>query len=399
MKALRILSIAASLSLGFALHAQDVLITQEGDAHKVYEIEIGGSSIFYKLENTPEAAIQKINKSQVLMIKYQDGRKVIMGEEEKEKEKVAQNEQQEQSMSLTLNETLEIAALNAKFVEEYNQRKVEFTEEPKDKRAKMLFCTFGLKKDTRLQDKNVKISIQAGDCYISSAKDSPTFKQDGTSYNPCIQVIVGNISTKTVYVDLGNSFFIRNGEATPYYIPSATSTVSGTSGGASVNLGNVANVLGIGGVVGTLASGVNVGGGKSSSSSTVTYAQRVVAIPPKSEIKLEFQRYFLPDSKCWKFRTVYYNKVSQTIRVESPFKINRGEVLTYTEEDKTLSYGVRIAYAFDESCQQTNSLYADMYLKEILGGKRYSGGTTNWIDEDCLTSNWKDVIYMVVDNY
>ncbi|MBQ4525464.1 MAG: hypothetical protein IJA00_05250 [Bacteroidaceae bacterium] len=42
MKVLRVLDIAASLSLGFAssLLAQDVLITQEGDAHKVYEIDV-----------------------------------------------------------------------------------------------------------------------------------------------------------------------------------------------------------------------------------------------------------------------------------------------------------------------------------------------------------------------
>lgn len=400
MKALRILSIAASLSLGFALplHAQDVLITQEGDAHKVYEIEIGGSSIFYKLENTPEAAIQKINKSQVLMIKYQDGRKVIMGEEEKEKEKVAQNEQQEQSMSLTLNETLEIAALNAKFVEEYNQRKVEFTEEPKDKRASKLFCTFGLKNDARLQDKNVKIALQAGENFTHYARETPIFKQEGRYVNPGIQVIVENISTRTLYVDLGNSFFVRNGEASPYYTPSATSTTTGTSGGASINLGSVASALGVGGIAGTLASGVNVGGGKSSSSSTVTYAQRIVAIPPKSEIKLEFQRYFLPKCKYWKFESLEYHKAAEKIKASPSIKINRGETICYTEKDKTLTYGIRIAYAFDEACQQTNSLYADIFLKEILGGMICGECSSYSIDTNRLTPNWKDVLYMVADN-
>lgn len=400
MKALRVLGIVTSLSLGFAssLLAQDVLITQEGDAHKVYEIEIGGTSIFYKLENTPEAVIQKIDKSQVLMIKYRDGRKVIMGEEENGQAAAngqpSQEQPQEQPVAFTPGEEAEIAALNAKFVEEYNQQRVEWTK-PKNKKARELFCTFGIKKDARLQDKNVIMTIQAGDCWSLVAKGTPFFEQSGAYINPGIQVIVGNISTKTVYVDLGNSFFVRNGEAAPYYIPSATSTTTETSGGASVNLGSVADVLGVGGIAGTLASGVNVGGGKSSSSSTVTYAQRVVAIPPKSEIKLEFQRYILPGSECWKFEPWYYHKAARRIKAVPSIKINRGEVLTYTEEDNTLSYGVRIAYAFDENCQQVNSLYADMYLKEILGG---SGGG-NRISTDNLTPNWKDVIYMVVDNY
>ena len=50
----------AVLSLGSVstVSAQDVLVTQQGDVHKVYEIEIGGSSIFYKLENTPNATMR-----------------------------------------------------------------------------------------------------------------------------------------------------------------------------------------------------------------------------------------------------------------------------------------------------------------------------------------------------
>jgi len=403
MKALRILSIAASLSLGFAssLLAQDVLITQEGDAHKVYEIEIGASSIFYKLENTPEASIQKIDKSQVLMIKYQDGRKVIMGEEEKEKEQVAQNEQQQsqdQPITFTPEEEAEIAALNAKLIEKHNQRKVEWTDSKK-KKASRLFCTFGLKKGSRLQDKNVKITFMVGYKVDWYNRNKQLEFISGTSFvNPGIQMSVENISTKTVYVDLGNSFFIRNGKASPYYTPSATSTTTGSSGGASINLGSVASALGVGGIAGTLASGVNVGGGKSSSSSTVTYAQRVVAIPPKSEIRLEFQPYFLSNSSYWKFQTDRYTKNEEKIVTKSKgFDIDRGETIIYTEKDNTLTYGVRVAYSFKESCQHISTLHADIFLKEILGGADRSG-CYGWIDSNRLTPNWKDVIYMIVQN-
>lgn len=392
MKALRILSIAASLSLGFAssLLAQDVLITQEGDAHKVYDIEIGGSSIFYKLENTPEAAIQKINKSQVLMIKYQDGRKVIMGEEEKEKEQIIEKAQQPQGlpMAFTPEEEAEIAALNAKFVEEYNQRKVEFTE-PKDKRAKMLFCTFGLKKDTRLQDKNVKITLESQNYHSPSAK-SPILGKYGTNAGAGILVTVKNTSSQTVYIDLGNSFFVRNGEAAPYYTPTSTSTTTGTSGGASVNLGSVVSALGVGGIAGTLASGVNVGGGKSSSSSTVTYAQRIVAIPPESEIKLEHQKYCNTKYDCSKIRIT-----KNSIWTLENININQGEVNTFTEEDNILNYSIRIAYSLEENCQQTFKLYATTYLKEIMG---VTGNNSYSIKQKHLTPNWKDVIYMVIDN-
>ena len=395
MKVLRVLDIAASLSLGFAssLLAQDVLITQEGDAHKVYEIEIGGSSIFYKLENTSEAAIQKIDKSQVLMIKYQDGRKVIMGEEEKEQ--VVQNEQQqEQPMTFTPEEEAEIAALNAQFVEEYNQRRVEF-KEPKNKKAGMLFCIFGLKKDIRLQDNKVKVHIQTGENFIRINGD---FAQGGRTVNPGVQITVENLYSQTIYVDLGNCFFVRNGEAYPYYKPSATSTTTGSSNGASVNLGSVTSALGVGGIAGTIANGVNIGGGKSSSSSTITYSQRIVAIPPKSEIKLEFQRFFLPNSKYWKFQSRRFAnyKTDDYIKAYPEMDINRGEKITYTETDNTLNYGVRISYSLEENCLKTNNLHADFYLKEIIGVSR--AGTLYHMNSDGLTSNWKDVLYMVVRN-
>lgn len=400
MKTLKVLGVAASMSLGFASasFAQDVLITQEGDAHKVYEIEIGGSSVYYKLENTPEAVIQKMDKSQVLMIKYQDGRKVFIGEEEKEQVAEKSQQPQAQATTFTPEEEAEIAALNAKFVEEYNQQRVEWTE-PKDKKANTLFCTFGLKEGARLQDKNVKIKIESGALWYSSRKGSgpQSFKQDGTYLNQGILVTVENTSPQTVYIDLGNSFFVRNGEASPYYVPSATSTTAGTSGGASVNLGSVAGALGVGGVVGTLAGGVNVGGGTSNSSSTVTYAQRVVAIPSKSAIKLEFQSYFLPNSNYWKIKSTKLSKASQYLKTfPDDIEVNRGEIISYTEEDETLSYGVRIAYSFNETCQQISTLYADIFLKEILGGKEDT--YLYYIDTERLSPNWKGVIHMIISN-
>ena len=372
------------LGIGSTVSAQDVLITQTGDVHKVYEVEIGGTSIFYKLDNSSEATIHKMDKNQVLMIKYQDGRKVIIGEEGKQI-------QESPTVVQTQENETEILALNAKFVEEYNQRKVEVTK-PANRKAKLLFCTFGLKKDSRLQDNNVKISLQSGE----TQQNKKTIIGAGSSLNQGILVTVENISPKTVYVDLGNSFFIRDGEASPYYTPSATSTSIGLSGGVSVNLGSVTSALGVGGIAGTLANGVNVGGGKSNSSSTITYAQRIVAIPPKSGIKLEYQKYFFPNSACWKFKTKRFSKIYESIRTyPDDMKVTIGESVLYTEKDKTLSYGVHVAYSLEESCQDIISLNADLYLKEIMGVVMYN---SNSINEKYLSPNWKDVLFMVVEN-
>ena len=54
-------------------------------------------------------------------------------------------------------------------------------------------------------------------------------------------------------------------------------------------MGSVAGALGIGGVLGTLANGVNVGGASSTGTSTTTYSQRVISIPPMASVSLEPQ--------------------------------------------------------------------------------------------------------------
>lgn len=403
MKLLKIFGITVLFwSIAFAASAQDVLITSEGDAHKVFEIEIGGSSIFYKLENKPEAAIQKIDKTQVLMIKYQDGRKVIIGEEEKLQTATPVQHAQEQTPPTALSQEMEIEiqAINAKIVEEYNKIKVEYVE-PKDKKANALFCTFGLKEDAKLQDDKVKIVMETG---VDIEKIGRGYTATGylkgvtdVEFHQGILVSVINNSTNTIYIDLGNSFFVRNGEATPYYIPSSTSSTSGTSSGVGVNMGSVAGALGVGGVIGTLAGGVNVGGGKSSSSTTVTYAQRVVAIPPKSQIKLDFQKFFPEVGKYWKLSSSNSNAalVRPRIKTDEDFNIKRGKVITFTEEEETLNFGIRISYSLNESCQQMNNLYADIYLKEMLGAN-FLTGTYVRLDVSKLSPNWKDVLHMVV---
>lgn len=53
--------------------AQDKIITKNGDVILAYQVDIGGSSIYYKLQNHDKANLKSINKSDVLMIKKQNG--------------------------------------------------------------------------------------------------------------------------------------------------------------------------------------------------------------------------------------------------------------------------------------------------------------------------------------
>lgn len=97
-----------------------------------------------------------------------------------------------------------------------------------------------------------------------------TISKDGA-----LTAVVFNRTSEIMIIDQTMSFFVNsNGRSTSYYDPTVTkiseTEVSSSTTGASVNLGAVAGALGIGGPIGLLASGVNVGGSETDGSSTTS---------------------------------------------------------------------------------------------------------------------------------
>lgn len=95
-------------------------------------------------------------------------------------------------------------------------------------------------------------------------------------------VTIINKSDSTMYIDMAESYYVNNGTAQQLYTNSVTTNFSSGSQGATVNLGSITNALGVGGVAGTLAQGVNVGGSNTSGSSTQVFEERYISIPPLS---------------------------------------------------------------------------------------------------------------------
>lgn len=57
--------------------AQDIMVTNDGESMKVYNIEVGQSAIFYQLEDNKNSEVKRIEKTNVLIIKKQDGTQII----------------------------------------------------------------------------------------------------------------------------------------------------------------------------------------------------------------------------------------------------------------------------------------------------------------------------------
>ncbi len=106
-----------------------------------------------------------------------------------------------------------------------------------------------------------------------------------------LTAVVYNRTSEIMTIDQTKSFFVNaDGTSVCYYDPTVRTTsvtdMSSVTKGASVNLGAIAGALGVGGPIGQLANGINLGGSGTSGSAetTTTYIadQPQVSLAPHS---------------------------------------------------------------------------------------------------------------------
>lgn len=350
--------------MSLSVHAQDVVITKEGDALKVYGLEVSATAVFYRESPDENASIVRKNKSDLLMIKYSDGRKVIINENNNLNQSIAVSQQPEATVSAEFTEADKAA--NEIALAKWNnfpEGKMKATK----KKAVILYCVLRPDRDSRIADTNVELSFKTGGFF----KDQTT----GTSFI----LSVKNKTRKTIYLDLGNSFFIRGEQAEPYYIPTANSSTTGTSTGVGVNMGAVAGAIGIGGSAGKLANGINVAKGSSNYNTTITYSQRVIAIPPMSTKDLDEMR-IVPFGKSDIDPTQFYGNIFDMksrarygTGTKLPHLLNIGTTInlwaTNNFEEGQISFktGTFLTYSFTEDIQSPRSLQANFSVRRIMG--------------------------------
>lgn len=375
--------------------AQDLIITQEGETHKVYELEVGASSVFYKLENNENALLHKMDKNNILMIKYQDGRKQIMGEDENSK--IANNENIEQKQATPASNVVDYTdnAANSAAIEYWNNIDVQYYANDKsNKKANLLYCQCELSPQSKIVDKNVELKFSSPCIY------------DGTVHNyKSFKVSIKNKSTETIYLDLGKCFLIRGSETIQCYTPSMTSNSSGQSIGTSVNMGSVANAVGISGALGTLAQGVNVGGGKSSSTTTTTFAQRIVPVPPMSEKEIgtidlfSYADYGAKDIDIYNIKCGYYTWVYRLDIILEDIKTpSIGETVSISDKE-LIHFGTYITYSMDEAQNNPQNLNGTFSMSKIIGMKGANANKAilsgKYLKEKDLSPNYKDAIFFL----
>lgn len=375
-----------------SLFAQDKIITREGETITGYGTEVGPSTIYYRAESAETSPTLKIAKNLVLMVKFQNGEKVMISEDG-----TNSNAAVSSPTAATANTTGSVredvaisdeenAAIMARYTPD-----VTYTGGSVGKDAGKAVFFFNFTKDSHVADKNVEISYKAGTLGRSkrsaswsnfiwiteytglTAKMVPSALADGW---PACKVVVKNKTNKTIYVDLANTFFFRGTNAAAYYVPTATTSASSSSTGAGVNMGAVANAVGVGGAIGKLANGVTVGGEHTNTSSTTVFSQRVISIAPLSSIELQPVELFPQElADAYNFRGDIYTFTDMGWTtpagcVRFPISnVKVGEKATYDETSSPVTVGSFVTYATTEDIAIPYTIQSKLYVSSLMGCK------------------------------
>lgn len=96
------------------------------------------------------------------------------------------------------------------------------------------------------------------------------------------QLAIYNKTDNVIYIDRGSSFAYINDNPETFFQNKAYTTSHTTGNSTSLNLGGIANALGINGLAGGLLQGTTVSEGNAVQNGVTVYEQRIIAVAPKS---------------------------------------------------------------------------------------------------------------------
>lgn len=364
MKAIKLIAFAAMCMAGSYASAQDLIVKKDGSVIQAKVTKIGTSEVEYKKWSNQDGPQYSIAISDILAINYKNGEKETF-------DNVGANVTvADASINTPKEEQPIIAPDNEKLINLYNNQVVQPVKPKfKDKLARRMFTVWGITDNSILSDSHISVNF------------SKIYSYDVvTGY----AILVQNKSDETIYIDLANSFKISDkGISTPYY-SNKTYTVNKSSGsGGSINVGAVANAIGVGGTVGTLASGLNVGGGTSSGATVTETEERILTIPPHSSAKLPLAKVVNKKEISEEPEHFWPSVVPNNMNI----KLHEYKEIC-TQNNSTSIHRRIITYSTNPNFTTYKRLNIGIYLKGGLG-EYYSSLTYLNTNPQCLKStNW-----------
>ncbi|MCH5226780.1 MAG: hypothetical protein J1F16_03050 [Muribaculaceae bacterium] len=301
MKSFIILTL--SLFTFFQLSA-DLIVFKDGRTQEIYNVEESGKWILYTLSPDPDSELKRVEAESVFAIKPENGEMIMVGNNDSQsksldttrKTDAVNNSEKEGPKYMEPNP----ASDNSQKIAAYNNVELRL-KKPKKENDKTKYCSdfisiWGIGENSILSDENIDISLEAFE--VGNARNWTIY--------PYYKIKITNKTINPVYIDLANSFRVNaNGISTPYFTNSVYTEGTSKSKGSSMNLGAVAGAMGVGGAIGTLASGINVGKGSTKSASISTEEQRFLMIPPMAAIYMPPIKFSEGDKIIDEFEVLY----------------------------------------------------------------------------------------------
>ena len=336
--------------------AQDMIVKKDGTVIQAKVMKVGTSEVDYKKWSNQNGPQYSIAVADILAINYQNGEKETFDNVSAQPE-ASKPAAQPTGMTQVTVETLsaEAKAANDAAIEKYNQiYDTDVNEVKKNGNAKGAFMRLGVAEGSVLENEDIAISIATG--YMD------------------IKFMIQNKTNSTLYLDLGNTFYVSMGQSFGYYVPTSTTTTKSSSSGVGINAGAIAGAMGLGGVAGKLAGGINFGGESTNGTAVTTFSQRVVAIAPGSTYNLDPQYIFgnemrsiSPGFFCSYSRGWGTHYCKAVFSDENGGRMLNYDLYSYSEQSSPLQLSFVTSYSKNEDFASSSSLRCGLYLMEMYG--------------------------------
>lgn len=376
---MRSLSLMFVLFLFLPLYAQDKIVTKEGDVIQAYHVDVGENLIYYRLDNVGASALQSMRKADVLLLMRHDG-SILNFYQNKKKDKalpedtVAVGKPSEKVKILETEDlSAESRAANTALIEAMNGAVTAAVDEKEAAQAaSAVWCRLGVKKNSVMCNDDVELSVLAGKLLpVPEGQKYGGFEPgNGEIRDVALTISVRNKSNRTLYMDLGNSFFIRMGEFISYYASKSSATLY-SAPVESASLPAVAGVQHAGEVRTVQADGT----------------ARVIALAPNTTVRLQARSLFHREAGDIIAGLKYVAEGSgkdascqlsfsfPSDAVEGGLKV--GEHLAYASSASPMNFSFAVSYADTKDCAQEKTMLAHFYLKDLIGVEQPAASKEN----------------------
>lgn len=197
-------------------------------------------------------------------------------------------------------------------------------------------------------------------------KDGELYAESPGWYIAFVAVQLTNKTDKTICIDCASTMRInQDGSYRIFYDGKSYGQNTAKGSSAGLNLGAVTGALGIGGIVGTLAGGVNVGGENSAGISIVHGNDRFLVIPPHAKATLPANIYPAKKTVFRRYEEIGLKDFAEACPQE---KVEEYAPIYLEENDSTRGPKFIISYYYEDDPMTQYRMQFQLYAYEVFGG-------------------------------